>query len=269
MTRPAVFGEYQWQVCSLREVPSGPVLPPHSQRVVAIFEAIARASGRSIGCDVLDFGAGAGRHVAEFRAAGYNAIGVDQQHTSHEEGSVEPEYLRLVTPPDYVLPFADASFDFVFSTSVMEHVLDPGAALVEIARVLRPDGWSVHVFPSRWRPIEPHMFTPFGGRFQSFAWMMVWARLGVRNNWQQGLDARVVALRNTQYAKTGINYPPAAEWRLRAGFLFGDVRWLERPFIEATADLSRVSRVVRPLAGLPGVTSAYRALHTRVLLLGQ
>jgi SAM-dependent methyltransferase len=250
-------------------VPSGPVLPPPDQRVVPIFEAIARASGRSIGPNVLDFGAGAGRHVAEFRSAGYDALGVDQQHTSHEDGSVESEYLRRVSPPEFVLPFADATFDFVYSTSVMEHVLDPGAALIEIARVLRPGGWSAHVFPSRWRPIEPHMHTPLGGRVQSFAWMLLWARLGVRNTWQHGLDARTVALRNAQYAKTGINYPTAAEWRLRARPLFRTVEWAERPFIEATARISRVSRAIRPLAALPGAPRIYRGLHTRVLLLAR
>jgi len=243
------------------------VLPPLSQRVVAEFEHIAASCGHTIGNDVLDFGAGAGRHVAEFRSAGYDAVGVDQQFTSHAEGQVERAFLQLVEPPDYVLPFNGASFDFVFSTSVMEHVLDPGRALGEIARVLRPGGCSIHVFPSRWRPIEPHMFTPFGGRFQSFCWMLLWATLGVRNSFQQGLHAREVALRNTQFAKTGISYPTAREWRLRAQPLFREVRWAERPYLEATQKISRVSQTLHPLIGLPGLTCAYRALHTRVLVL--
>lgn len=54
------------------------------------------------------------------------------------------------------------------------------------------------------------MLTPLGRRFHSFAWMRLWAMRGVRNNWQQGLPAREVALRNSQCAKTGINYPTAA-----------------------------------------------------------
>ena len=162
---------------------TGDVLPEPSQRVVAIFEHIARHVGRPLapGCRVLDFGAGAGRHVAEFRHAGYDALGVDQQFSSHAGGRVDERYLRRVEPPDYVLPFEDATFDFVFSTSVMEHVLDPGRALEEIARVLRPDGVSIHCFPSRWRPVEPHMYTPLGGRFSSYALLRLWAALGIRS----------------------------------------------------------------------------------------
>ena len=245
------------------------VLPPPPQRVVAVFEHISRAAGQPLepGISVLDFGAGAGRHVAEFRKAGYDAWGADQAFMSHEEGSVEIDFLRRVEPPDFALPFAASEFDFVYSTSVMEHVVDPGRALAEIARVLRPGRLSVHIFPSRWRPIEPHSYVPFGGRFQSFVVMRLWASLGIRNGFQRGLAATDTALQNVQYAKTGINYPTAVEWRLLAEPLFSSVAWAERDFIRATKGLSSVSRLVAPLLRVPGVERGYRGLHTRVLVL--
>jgi SAM-dependent methyltransferase len=186
---------------------------------------------------------------------------------SHEEGSVEVDFLRRVEPPDFALPFADAEFEFVYSTSVMEHVLDPGRALAQIARVLRPGGLSVHIFPSRWRPIEPHINVPFGGRFQSFAVMRLWASLGIRNGFQRGLAATETALTNVQYSKTGINYPTAVEWRLLAEPLFSSVAWAERDYIRATRGLSTVSRLVAPLLPVPGLGRGYRGLHTRVLVL--
>lgn len=40
----------------------------------------------------------------------------------------------------HALPFADASFDFVFSLAVFEHLHSPWIAAQEIARVLRPGG---------------------------------------------------------------------------------------------------------------------------------
>jgi SAM-dependent methyltransferase len=40
----------------------------------------------------------------------------------------------------HALPFADASFDFVFSLAVFEHLHSPWIAAREIARVLRPGG---------------------------------------------------------------------------------------------------------------------------------
>jgi SAM-dependent methyltransferase len=247
------------------------VLPPPGQRVVPVFEVIAEAAGVPLRSEmrILDFGAGAGRHVAEFREAGYeDTLGVDQSFSSHEEGAVEDEFLRRVEPPDYALPFGENEFDFVYSTVVMEHVTNPGGALAEIARVLRPGGLSVHVFPSRWRPIEPHIRVPFGGRFQTYWPMRLWAALGIRSDFQHGLPATEVALRNVQYCKTGISYPTAREWELLAQPLFKRVSWDEASFIRATAQVSRPSRLYKPLLRVPGAAPAYRAFHTRVLVLG-
>ncbi|MGI8412179.1 MAG: class I SAM-dependent methyltransferase [Solirubrobacteraceae bacterium] len=230
---------------------------------------MARAVGRPLepGARVLDFGAGAGRHVAEFRAAGYDALGVDQDFTAHEQGSAELEYLRRIDPPAYELPFDANEFDFVYSFAVMEHVLDPASALAEVSRVLRHDGLSIHLFASRWRPVETHMKVPFGGRFQCFALMQLWARLGIRNSFQKGLPATDVALRNTQYCKTGISYPTAWEWELRAGARFANVSWAERHYVDATRDVKLSSRLVAPVIHRAAVERAYRGLHVRALVL--
>ncbi len=45
------------------------------------------------------------------------------------------------------LPFPDGRFDVVVSSHVLEHVPDDRAALREIARVLKPSGWAVLLFP--------------------------------------------------------------------------------------------------------------------------
>jgi SAM-dependent methyltransferase len=245
------------------------VLPPQAQRVVPIFEAIASAAGLPLTREmrILDFGAGAGRHVGEFRDAGYEAWGVDQQFVSHSEGSVEQEFLRKTQPPDYRLPFDDGEFDFVYSTSVMEHVTKPGLALQEIARVLRPGGLSAHVFPARWRPIEPHIYVPLGGRVQNYWALRLWAGLGIRNGFQDGMSPSQVALHNAQSCKTELSYPTAHEWELLARPLFERVGWDESTFIHASQPVSKVSRLFAPLLGVPGTERLYRAIHTRVLVL--
>jgi SAM-dependent methyltransferase len=59
------------------------------------------------------------------------------------------------------LPFADQSFDIVFSNSVIEHVGDPEAQVrfaQEISRTGR--GYWVQT-PNRYFPIETHLLTPF------------------------------------------------------------------------------------------------------------
>lgn len=52
------------------------------------------------------------------------------------------------------LPFADACFDIVLCTEVIEHTPQPGTAIDELARVLRPGGTLVLTTPNRvWHPL--------------------------------------------------------------------------------------------------------------------
>ena len=60
---------------------------------------------------------------------------------------------------DTTLPFADDSFDVVLTNHVIEHVGDAGAQhrhLLEIHRVMKPDGVGYLAVPNRWMLVEPH-----------------------------------------------------------------------------------------------------------------
>src|SRR6185312_11938075 len=62
--------------------------------------------------------------------------------------------LRFAEGDATALPFADASFDVVCAYQMLEHVPDPGAALGEFARVLRPGGFVCVVGPNLVTPIS-------------------------------------------------------------------------------------------------------------------
>lgn len=59
------------------------------------------------------------------------------------------------------LPFRDGSVDFIFSSSVLEHVRARGLALAEMARCLKPGGVMVHIMPSRtWKILQLLLYYP-------------------------------------------------------------------------------------------------------------
>ena len=106
----------------------------------------------------------------------------------------------------YRIPFEEGFFDFVFSTSTLEHVQDHELAFAEIARVLRPGGVAIHTFPSRYMLIEPHIRVPLGAAIQNYYWFLFWAFLGIRNEFQEHMDSMACAKINLHYSKTGLKY---------------------------------------------------------------
>jgi SAM-dependent methyltransferase len=74
--------------------------------------------------------------------------------------------LRVLQMSATEMSFPDASFDFACSFSVFEHIDDPGQALREVARVLRPGGVayiSIHLYTSHTGQHDPAIFAA-GGR---------------------------------------------------------------------------------------------------------
>jgi len=83
-------------------------------------------------------------------------------HRGHEllrGRGFDPEELLL--PLDRVIAKHEASFDFIVSEDVLEHVADlPGAAQF-LYRITRPGGYGYHEFPGPYWLIEGHLKMPF------------------------------------------------------------------------------------------------------------
>ena len=90
----------------------------------------------------LDAGCGDGRYFAALAGELPDRVaGVDISERILETARLQaPPGAELRQANLERLPFADAEFDLVLSTQVIEHVLDPALAAAELARVIRPGG---------------------------------------------------------------------------------------------------------------------------------
>jgi SAM-dependent methyltransferase len=206
---------------------------------------------------VLDFGCGTGASVHAYLEAGFDAWGCDIVAADDDLGG----RLRVIRAAPYRLPFRDHEFDFVYSEQVFEHVMNPDQAIGELARVLRPQGVGLHLFPSRYRPIECHVLVPFGGAFRPRWWLALWARLGVRNGFQRGLGTPETVLRNERFLHYGTNYLRRSTLKLAFGRWFHKVTFVEADMLASTKGRARLLAPVAGLAALP-----YSECHTRAIL---
>ena len=112
--------------------------------VDAHIPAFARFAGAA-GLRVLEIGVGAGTDFVQWLRNGAKATGVDLSPNSLAEcrarviAEGHPDVPLQVADAEH-LPFADASFDLVYSYGVLHHSPDTAAAIREVLRVLRPGG---------------------------------------------------------------------------------------------------------------------------------
>lgn len=116
----------------------------------ARLETVERRVGSGPG-DLLDAGMGPGRLLERVAGRGWRVSGVDLSGgmVNHARRRLPEHAERLLQAPIEALPFADASFDVVVATGVLEYVREPSIALGELIRVLQPDGRLIGSLPNR------------------------------------------------------------------------------------------------------------------------
>src|SRR5262245_16102006 len=115
---------------------------------IRAFEITQVASHFPQGACVLEIGAGTGRQARDLQQRGFAVSAVDLKGSRYSDNRV----FTVVEYDGVTLPFADASFDVVFSSNVLEHVRDLSALYHEMRRVLKPGGYCIHVMPTHtWR----------------------------------------------------------------------------------------------------------------------
>jgi SAM-dependent methyltransferase len=95
---------------------------------------------------VLDVGAGTGEQVAELLQLGYEAFGLEPnaQAVAIARSRGRPVHHGTAEAP----PFGDATFDTVILSQVLEHLVDPVAAVASLRRLLRPGGRLIVLTPN-------------------------------------------------------------------------------------------------------------------------
>jgi SAM-dependent methyltransferase len=103
--------------------------------------------GAFVGQRVLEIGPGLGTDHAQFARAGACMFGVDltarHLELTRQRFAHERLVARLARGDAESLPFADRSFDAVYSFGVLHHTPDKAAAVSEVRRVLRPGGLAI------------------------------------------------------------------------------------------------------------------------------
>jgi len=97
---------------------------------------------------VLEIGGGSG-----FQAQIISSWGCEVSSIDIADGDDKTRQYHPVHVYDGLsIPFADGTFERVYSSNVLEHVADLSWMLKEISRVVKPDGIVIHVLPtSSWR----------------------------------------------------------------------------------------------------------------------
>jgi SAM-dependent methyltransferase len=137
-----------------------------------LFASLVGGPGRR----VLDIGCRTGR-LTRYYAEGNDVVGVDVDREALETAAERLGITTLWADIEGGLPFDDESFDVVVAGEVLEHLADPGSAVAEVRRVLRPGGtfagsvpnafrlksrlaYARGRYPVDWDPTHLQLFTP-------------------------------------------------------------------------------------------------------------
>jgi SAM-dependent methyltransferase len=195
---------------------------------------------------VLDLGSGTGHNSRALSARGATVIPLDFDPALAAESRGRLADGSGVAGDAMRLPFADNSFDGVFSSNMLEHAPDMYAVLDEIERVLRPNGWAWVAWTNWWSPWGGHSITPLhllGTRAGPRAWRALFG--------EPEKNAPGVALFPTYIGST------LARMREREGFELVDAmpryypqaRWLLRvPVLREVATWNCLMLLQKPAA---------------------
>ena len=210
----------------------------------------------------LDYGCGAGQVVGALCHCGVDAFGCDVfyaggSHLENVERSPLFQEGRIRPMTGSRAEFDEGTFDVVFSNQVLEHVVDLDETLDEMARVLKPGGLVLSLFPDRaiWR--EGHCGIPFvhwfpkGSRLRvRVRYTLAFAALGFGYN-REGKGRRQWARDICQWLDDWTYYRRLEDIHTSFGRRFESIRHVEHEYLTFRMARSRVAALI-PVFKIPG-----------------
>jgi SAM-dependent methyltransferase len=189
-------------------------------RLIQIIERINKGNKDAF---VLDYGCGAGHTLVFLYLLGYvNVFGVDfvskeknlpdsnltiQDHNNLIMELFGIKNIRFHQYDGHKLPFADNTFDVVFSEQVLEHVHNIEQYYKESCRVMNTDSFAYFTFPHKFCPYDSHGQTWFVHMLPERMVLFCYKILG----------------RNVKYLTELLNFKTMAYHRTIAAKYFSDV----------------------------------------------
>ena len=124
-----------------------------------LFKGVEKSAFKLKG-KLLDIGCGTKPYIELFKEIDeYIGIDIENDGHSHETEQIDVFY------DGKTIPFSNNSYDVVFSSEVFEHVFEIDDLLIEIKRVLKPNGELLITVPFTW---DEHEIPNDYGRYTSF-----------------------------------------------------------------------------------------------------
>ena len=102
--------------------------------------------------NILDLGCGEATRLGLIDGRGKNLTGIDISEMAIQKAKTKHPKINFVLGRVEKLPFPDASFDFVYSAFVFEHLDEPVKVIKEAVRVLKMDGNLLIIAPNYGAP---------------------------------------------------------------------------------------------------------------------
>ncbi len=142
------------------------------------------------GASILEIGGGTGYQAKQLTDRGYKVTAIDVAASNYRDERVFP----VLEYDGRTFPFEDGTFDIVFSSNALEHIVDLVKLHEESRRVLKADAFCLHVMPSTsWR---------FWTGFASYVELL------------QRLSALLPALVPNSFSLSGVKRPAVGLWNM-------------------------------------------------------